>query len=129
MGDVIVAQGLATMEAFESLTHLGSFFRWLTDTDQMRVVSDEDQGAYGIKSTYVTLKDMYDRYAFWVKEYGAKRDQHEKLDYGWSDDQPKNKGWARIKTGSWRWVGKQLISLASWQWQESGGGGISGPNL
>lgn len=120
LADVIVAQGLTTMGAFESLTHLGSFFRWLTDTDQLLAVSDEDQGTYGIKSTYVTLKDMYDRYAFWVKEYGAQRDRHEKLDYESFNEQLKNNGWERTKSGSWRWVGKQLIPLASWQLQSLG---------
>lgn len=119
MGDVIVAQGMATMEAFENLTHLGSFFRWLTDTDQLTVISEGDQSAYGVKSTYVSLKDMYDRYSFWVKEYATKRDAHEKLDYESFNEQLKNNGWERIKSGSWRWVGKRLISLASWQLQGS----------
>lgn len=122
MGDVIVAQGLATMSAYENLTHLGSFIRWLTDTDQLSMLSDEEQGAYGVKSTYVSLKDMYDRYSFWVKEYATKRDQHEKLDYESFNDQLKNNGWERIKSGSWRWVGKRLISLHTWQWQETSSG-------
>lgn len=122
LSDVIVAQGLATMEAFDNLTHLGSFVRWLTDTDQLSMLSGEEQAAYGVKSTYVSLKEMYDRYSFWVKEYATKRDQHEKLDYESFNDQLKNNGWERVKSGSWRWVGKRLISLHSWQYQEATGG-------
>lgn len=113
LGDVLVAQGLATMEAFENLTHLGAFFRWLTDTDQLITVPDEDRAAYGVKSTYVTLKEMYDRYSYWVKEYGGKRDQSEKLDYEQFNEQLRNNGWVAKKSGQHRWEGRRLISLVN----------------
>ena len=111
LGDVMVAQGLATMTAFDNLTHLGAFFRWLTDTEQLIHVSEEEQKSYGVKSTYVTLKDMFDRYSYWVKEYGGKRDASEKLDYESFNEQLGNNGWEKVKSGSHRWAGKRLISL------------------
>src|SRR6185436_12097819 len=111
LGDVIVAQGIATMEAFDNLTHLGSFFRWLTDTDQLTLVPEDEQGAYGVKSTFVTLKDTYDRYSFWVREYGAKRDTAAKFDYETFNEQLRNNGWERVKSGAWRWKNRRLVPL------------------
>lgn len=110
LADVIVAQGLTTMNAFDNLTHLGSFFRWLTDTDQLTAV---DTNAYGVKSTYVPLKSMYDRYALWVKDYGAQRDRAEKLNYDDFNAQLRSSGWRSTKSGVHRWEGWRLSTLLS----------------
>jgi phage/plasmid-associated DNA primase len=108
--DILVAQGIATMNGFDNLTHLGAFLRWLVDTDQLVQIPEEERG-YGVKSTYATLKETYDRYSLWVKDYGSKKDSAEKLDYESFNDQLRNNGWERIKSGAWRWEGKRLMSL------------------
>lgn len=113
MSDVITSQGLATMTAYESLTHIGSFFQWLGDTDQIERVGLDEQKVYGVKSTYATLEAMYSRYSYWVKEFGDRKDNHEKYSYAEFNQQLINQGWERKKSGKWRWVGYRLKSLAT----------------
>lgn len=107
--DVQDAFATLTATAFDETSHLGDFFVWLRDSDQLAILDPVDMEAYGIKSKYVALKTMHERYVYWVKEHGNKQDKNDGLSYTEFNDQLKtNYGWSAVKSGVWRWEGRLL---------------------
>lgn len=109
VADVQDAFATLTATAFDETTHLGDFFTWLRDSEQLAILDTVDMEAYGIKSKYVTLKTMHERYVYWIKEHGNKQDKNDGLSYTEFNDQLKtNYGWISVKSGAWRWEGRLL---------------------
>jgi P4 family phage/plasmid primase-like protien len=112
LDDALSAFASDTADAFEGLTHVGTFLRWLVDTDQLTVVPEEAWTAYGAKSTYVRLEDMFERYTWWTKQRGNRRDSNERLGYeDFNKELRENHGFERVKSGVWRWHARRLVPL------------------
>lgn len=95
-------------DAYDDTTHLGEFFSWLDESDQLIVYTQEQQAEYGIKSKYVTLKAMHERYMFWVKEHGNKQDKNDGLNYREFNNSLRERGWESIQMTGHRWEGRGL---------------------
>lgn len=111
--DALDAFAFDTATAFEDLTHTGEFLAWLNDTGQLESVSIEEQNTYGVKSTYATLEEMYDRYLYWVKHRGNRQDRYDALsikDFG--KDLRASHGWEVVTSGQKRWLAKRLSAQA-----------------
>lgn len=117
--DALDAFAFDTATAFEDLTHTGEFINWLRDSEQLELVSLDDQQTYGIKRTYATLDEMHDRYLYWVKHRGNRRDRYDALsikDFG--KDMRASHGWEVVTSGQKRWLGKQLkVQIPSFEVQ------------
>lgn len=112
LDDVLQAFTLDTARAFEDLTHVRAFKVWLIDTEQLSRVPERDREAYGIKNTYVRLIDLYDRYTYWVKNYGNQRDKRELLSYqDFNIELRQAHGWEDVVSGKRRWLGWQLSDM------------------
>jgi phage/plasmid-associated DNA primase len=107
--------GAYTVKSFDETTHLGEFFEWLSDSGQLKVLDEVEQSVYGVKSTYVTVKAMHERYMLWVSGHGNKQDKHDALNYKEFNAQLRsNYGWVSESTNSrLRWVGKALTEFVS----------------
>lgn len=106
---------MLTAAAFDDTTHLGEFFEWLRDDDQL-VVLDEMQTKTSSKATFVTMKAMHERYMLWVKGHGNKQDKNDGLNYREFNEQLRqNYGWEVVNSSGRRWDGRILHDLAvSW---------------
>lgn len=110
--DALIAFSLDTLNAFVELTNTGAFLSWLEDTGQLRKLSEDEQKAGRIKSTYPPLDMMYDRYKYWALNRGGRRDKFDYLDYGdFNKDLKANHGWTTVKSGVHRWEGVQLSMM------------------
>lgn len=97
-----------TGDAYDDTTHLGEFFSWLDESDQLVEYTEEQRAEYGVKSKYVLLKAMHERYIWWVKEHGNKQDKNDGLNYREFNDALRERGWVSIKMTGARWEGKGL---------------------
>jgi hypothetical protein len=107
--------GAYTVKSFDETTHLGEFFEWLSDSGQLKVLDEVEQSAYGVKSTYVSVKAMHERYVLWVSGHGNKQDKHDALNYKEFNAQLRgNYGWVSENTnGRLRWVGRVLTEFVT----------------
>jgi hypothetical protein len=107
-----------TIQSFDETTHLGEFMEWLRDSDQLQILDAEEMSVYGIKSKYVAVKAMHERYRQWVEVHGNKQDKNDSLNYTEFNAQLKeNYGWTTSPINSAnRWVGKILKdTVPSWK--------------
>lgn len=102
-----------TVEAFDQTTHLGEFMEWLQDSEQLQTLGAEELAVYGIKSKFVTVKAMHERYRAWVETHGNKQDKNDSLNYKEFNAQMKeNYGWTTASiNGANRWEGRVLKDL------------------
>lgn len=111
LSDALAAFALDTAEAFEGLTNAGPFIKWMEESGYLRKVPLEEQGKYGVKSSYPLMDSLYEWYRFWVERRGAARDKRQVLEYAdFNNDLKSNHGWETCKSGGHRWVGIQLAS-------------------
>lgn len=98
-----------TVKSFDETTHLGEFFEWLRDSEQLEEMSEEQQAVYGAKSSFVKVKAMHERYKTWVETHGNKQDKTDVLNYREFNAQLRdNYGWASENVAGLRWTGKRL---------------------
>lgn len=110
-----------TAEAFEDLTHVGVFLQWLHETDQLSSISEDELESYGIKSSFVRCDEIFDRYLWWVKQRGDKKDSQSRLSYAdFNRELRENHGFEKIKSGVWRWNAQRLVPLLTFLGGETG---------
>lgn len=99
-----------TTTSFDETTHLGEFFEWLHDSGQLEVLDAEQQSVHGVKTTYVKVKGMHERYKTWVEIHGNKQDKSDVLNYKEFNAQLRdNYGWVSENVnGGLRWIGMRL---------------------
>lgn len=116
LSEAVKAFAQLSEESFQASGHLGEFFTWLEDSDQVQIADHPDPTKWGAKSTFVTLKEMHARYMFWVRNHGSKRDVAETLSYVDFNNQLRDvRSWTTVNSGSKRWEGKVLLDLpAMW---------------
>lgn len=103
-----------TLSAFDETTHLGEFMEWLRDGNQLEILDEVAQLEYGVKSKYVTVRAMHDRYKYWVEAHGNKQDKNDGLNYKEFNAQLReNYGWESQNIAGLRWTGKILKEYLS----------------
>lgn len=104
--DIKEAFAALSEKAFADTSHLGEFFEWLTDSEQLHEVPEADRETRGVKSTYVRTKAMHERYQYWAKAHGNVQDKRDVLNYREFNAQLKNTlGWKVIKNAGVQWDG------------------------
>lgn len=99
-----------TMEAFDELDHIGEFLRWLVDHGHVEVVNAADVPA----SHCVKAGELHSWYTHWVKKYGNKLDQQERLSMRDLGAQLRQRGWESRMASGTRWLGWKLVSDVPW---------------
>jgi hypothetical protein len=101
-----------TVTAFDETSHLGEFFEWLRDSEQLAILETDE---YGVKSKFVTVKAFHERYVYWVKEHGNKQDKNEGLNYKEFNALLRtNYGWESVNVAGLRWAGRVLKDAVNW---------------
>lgn len=106
VADIKEAFAALSEKAFAETSHLGEFFEWLTDSEQLHEVPEADREAWGVKSSYVRMKTMHERYQYWTKAHGNIQDKKDVLNYREFNAQLRNTmGWKVIKNAGVQWEG------------------------
>jgi P4 family phage/plasmid primase-like protien len=94
---------LATMNARGDVDHTDEFLGWMRDEGYLADAPSDTPA-----SSCVTTAEIHAFYAYWLRKYGDRVDQADKLSLKGLNAALTEKGWESRRSGGTRWVGKLL---------------------
>ncbi len=99
----------ALAEAFDEVDHVGQFLQWLAEQGHLTKVEPETPASHCVKAT-----DLHAWYVFWVKRHGDRADRDAQMNLRAFGRSLRGRGWESSMANGTRWLGHQLVGVATW---------------